>query len=112
MLLHWVLADNIVRFTSRVGRMNPQLLDVIGIATRKTSQRQAKARNGSCLWVPARFVSQKGERNLIWIWRIRDRSRHATLSAATQVRWIWQDMVNFIAKFWAWRLWSLVDVRW
>lgn len=82
MLLHWVLADNIVRFTGRVGRMNPLLFDVIGIGTRKTSQRQAKARNGSCLWVPARFVSQKGERNLIRIRRIRDHSRHATFSGS------------------------------
>lgn len=92
--------------------MNPQLFDVIGIGTRKASQRQAKARNGSCLWVPARFVSQKGERNLIRVWRIKNDLRHATLSGSHQVRWIWEDMGNFIAKFYAWRLWSLVEVLW
>jgi hypothetical protein len=113
MLLHWVLADNIVRFTSRVGRMNPQLFNVIGIATRKTSQRQAKARNRSCSWVPARFVSQKGERDLIRFWRIRGYSRHATLSGSHPSP---MDLVRhgqLIAKFCAWNFghWSKCSGR-
>jgi hypothetical protein len=110
MLLYWGLGHRIVRYTSRVEHVNPQSLDVMGMETRRASQRRAKARNGSSLWVPACFVSQKGERNLMRIRRIRNSSRHATHYDTHQVRWIWEDMGNVIARFCACRVWLLVGM--
>jgi hypothetical protein len=59
-----MLARSIVRCSSRVEHMNPQLLEVIGIETRKSSQRESKARNGIWVWVPARLLSTKGNGSL------------------------------------------------